>query len=849
MPNEILKNYNKLSIAEIYKTFNTKFNGLTTTEAEKRLHLYGANIINRVNHHGPLKIFFSQFTNPLVLILLIASIFSGFLGDIFSTIVIFVIILISSLLAFFQEYSSEKTVEALQKRVALKTNVLRNGKMTLIDVNYLVPGDVVLLDVGKIIPADLFLIESDDLVINESSLTGESFPVEKSCKLEKDLKEEGSSSKNLVFMGTNVLEGSAKGVVIATGLKTELGKTSKMLAEVEPKSEFQKGISKFGFFLFKVIIFFSLSIFLFLAFYKGDWLGALLFSLAIAVGISPELLPVIITINLSRAAHKLVKKEVIVKRLMAIENLGNTDILCTDKTGTLTKGNIILKDYLDFNDKTTETLLVKAQLCNNYTITKNISGNVLDSAIIEYAKEHKLNKLISEDKIIDDIAFDYQRRRMSVVVEKNHQRKLISKGAVEEIIAVCSHVLWHQEKVAINKKLSYLKKKIENFENQGYKVLLLAEKNIKDKKNYDKDDESDLTLLGALLFIDPPKEDAKQIIQSFEDLGVKIKILTGDSKNSAKWFCKEIGFNHGGVILGDKLDKLSKRELISVVKKNHVFAKMTPENKQRIVKALNSAGMAVAFLGDGVNDAPALKSADIGISVDTAVDVAKEAADVILLKKSLNVIIEGIKEGRRTFGNTLKYIFCTISSNFGNMFSVTGAAIFLSYIPMLPVQILLLNFLSDIPMLAVSGDKVDEEYLNKPRHWDIKKIKKFMIYFGLISSFFDFVAFGFLLLIFKATMPLFQTGWFWQSFLTEVILIFVVRTKRWFWQSKPTRSLVIAAFITIILVLGVIYTKLADVFYLVPLPFSVNITIIGITLIYFMVVEFAKKAFYKKYGI
>jgi len=848
MPNKQITNFSQTSIPELYKIFKSRANGLCDKEIPERWRQYGHNEIKRANQRSGFKIFFSQFTNPLVLILLIASVVSGFLGEIFSTIVIVAMVLISSFLAFFQEYRSEKTVEALQNKVALKTNVWRNGKIIAVKARDLVPGDIVMIDVGKIIPADLRLIKSDDLVVNESALTGESFPVEKSSEMALSTKPE-ASTKNIVFLGTNVLEGSGQGIVIATGSQTELGKTAKMLDEKELKSEFQKGISDFGYFLFKIIVFFSLAIFLFLALYHGQWLEALMFSLAIAVGISPELLPVIITINLSRAAHKLSKRQVIVKRLMAIENLGNADVLCTDKTGTLTEGNIVLKKYLDLGGQTHEAIIANAQLCNNYVINKNISGNVLDNAIIEYAKKNKLTGLIEAEKIIDDIAFDYSRRRMSVIVEKNKKRRLIAKGATEEILAVCSEVFWNGKKNNIKLKLASIRKKIETFEKQGYKVLLIAEKTIENKKDYTKEDESELTLSGILLFVDPPKEDAKQIIKSFEDLGVQIKILTGDSVNSAKWFCREIGFDSKSVISGAMLDKMSSGQLLHSAKKYSLFAKVNPEHKQKIVKALNGAGLAVAFLGDGVNDAPSLKSADVGITVDTAVDVAKEAADVILLKKSLDVLIEGIKEGRRTFGNTLKYIFCTISSNFGNMLSVTGAALVLPYIPLLPVQILLLNFLSDVPLLAVSTDKVDEEYLKKPKHWDIKKIKKFMSYFGLASSLFDFITFGFLLYVVKASMPLFQTGWFWQSFLTEVLLIFVVRTKRWIWQSRPARPLIIATLLTVLAVLVVIYSKIGSIFNFTPIPIKVNLVIIAISLVYFSVVELGKKAFYKKYGL
>jgi Mg2+-importing ATPase len=493
-------------------------------------------------------------------------------------------------------------------------------------------------------------------------------------------------------------------------------------------------------------------------------------------------------------------------------------------------------------------LLRFAQLFNCLNLKSNICYNPLDQAIFDYATKTKQKKNTNGYKVIDDIAFDFKRRRMGVVVS-NKQRLLIVKGASEEMLSVCSHLINNGKKEAIGPHLKAIRDKIKFQESQGFKTLLVASREIENKSKYGVCDEHGLALLGFLVFSDPPKKTARQSLDMFRELGVNIKLLTGDTAESAKFLAKETGFVATKTVLGSRLDCLSDAAFKKLVNEVDIFAKVTPEHKLKIVKALKESGHNVAFLGDGVNDAPALRAADVGISVDSATDVAKEAADVILLKKSLPVLIDGIKEGRRTFGNTIKYIFCTISSNYGNMFSVVGASIILPFIPLLPVQVLLLNFLSDFPMLAVSTDTVDEEYLKKPKHWDIKKIKKFMNYFGFASSAFDFLTYGFLLLIVHASMPLFQVGWFWQSFLTEVLLIFVVRTRKWFFQSRPSRGLVVAFVLTIAIVLGIMYTPLASYFGFARMPLWVNLCLVMLAFGYFIVVELGKKWFYKRYDI
>ena len=832
----------------VFSTLLSSPKGLSLKEAKKRLEKNGKNEIATHKSRPAIVIFFLQFSNPLILILLLASVISGFLGEVISTVIIIVTIIISGCISFIQEYRSEKTVELLRKRVALKTEVIRENKIVTISASELVVGDVVILSLGKVVPADLRLFESNGLAINESILTGESFPVEKIIEEHKVKDYLPQAMVNLAFMGTFVAQGSGRGVVIATGKKTEFGKTAKLLNNKSAPSQFQKGINELGYFLFKIIILFSLAIFLFLAVARGDWLVSLLFALSIAVGISPELLPMIITVNLSQAARILAKNKVIVKKLSAIENLGNADILCTDKTGTITEGEIILKDYFDFSGANNPEILKLGLLCNSLALKKNYFSNPLDEAVMKFRRVGENKTLTKGYRIVDCLPFDFQRRRMSVVIKKE-ERSIITKGAADEILKVCDHVLVNGKNYQLSgKRLKEIKNLIDQQEAQGFKIILLAKKEIIEKK-YVVSDEQGLILMGYLVFFDPPKKTVIKSLMAFREMGVTVKLITGDTAESATFLAQTTGFANLEVCLGSQLDRMNDAELRMAVGDHDIFAKTTPEHKLKIVRALRDKGHGVAFLGDGVNDSPALREADAGISVNSATDIARESADIILLKKDLRILIQGIKEGRKNFGNTLKYIFCTISSNYGNMFSVIGAAIILPFIPMLPVQILMLNFISDLPMLAISSDNVDDEYLRKPKQWDIKKIRRFMNYFGLLSSLFDFITFGFLILVAKASMSMFQTGWFWQSFLSEVVLIFIVRTKKWFWQSLPSKILFIASILTLLLVLFILYTPIAQLFGFELMPLWINFSIIGITLVYFVVVEFGKKWFYNKYGI
>jgi len=846
MPNNNQQKFIQMDLERLFYSLKSSPAGLSAKEAKKRLAEYGPNELFAQKKRGPLGIFISQFANPLILILLAATAISGILGEWTSAVIIILMILFSAILSFLQEYHSEKIMAALKNKVGVKASVLRDKKIQLVNTVDLVKGDVVILEVGKIVPADLRLIETNDLSVNQAVLSGESFPVEKFIDAPKNVTEP-LQAQNLAFSGSHVVQGFGKGIVIATGQQTFLGQTAKLLEGSEPISQFQKGINDFGFFLFRIIIVFSLAVFIFLALFRGNWLESLLFALAIAVGISPELLPLIITINLSRGARIMAQKKVVVKRLMAIENLGNADVLCTDKTGTLTEGKVVLKDYMDFKGNRDDQVLLWGSLCNSYAIDPETALNPLDQAIINYGQEHKFKT--NGYKIIESIAFDFYRRRMSVILQKNGELILVCKGAAEEILKICNKVKFKDKNEDIKKYLNDISQRITRQEEDGYRLILIAQRTISKKEKYSVKDENDLVLIGALAFYDPPKLTAAATIKNFMDLGIAIKILTGDNEVATKRLCQEINYNYQKIILGKDLDNISDAKLKKLVAEADIFAKVSPEHKLKIVKALTESGHSVAFLGDGVNDAPALKAADVGISVDTAVDVAREAADVILLKKSLAVLIDGIKEGRKTFGNTLKYILCTISSNYGNMLSVTGAALILPFIPMLPVQVILLNFFSDAPMLAIATDNVDDDYVKKPKHWDIKKIRKSMNYFGLLSSLFDFITFGFLLFVVNANMPVFQSGWFFQSFLTEVLFIFVVRTKNWFWKSKPSKTLIIAAAVTTAVILLLLYTNLRNYFSFGYLKPEVALVIVAIALAYYLLMEFFKRVIYKKFEI
>jgi len=638
----------------------------------------------------------------------------------------------------------------------------------------------------------------------------------------------------MAFMGTSVASGVGEGVVVAVGSKTFFGMTAESLKQKAPETEFEHGIRDFGNLLMKITFAMTLFILITNAVLGKSFFDSLIFAIALAVGITPEVLPILITITLSQGALKMAKSKVITKTLASVEDLGNMDILCSDKTGTLTEGKLSLVRYENLKGETDDTLLLYGLLCN--------SNNITDQAIWDSTFTPPLKHRLKDFKTLDTNEFDFERRRMSVIVKGPHGNVFIAKGAPESILESCT---------ADKKLTKNILDDVMKYEQQGYRVIAVADKKFT-KNNSSKEDEKDLTFVGFLLFLDPPKQSAKESLQSLQRLGIDIKILSGDSAMVTEKICNEVGLkiNENRVITGEELERMHQHEFEKAIHQYNVFARISPEQKYRIVENLNKRGHVVGFLGDGINDAPALKAADVGISVDSAAGIAKEAADIILLKKSLSVLTSGIIEGRKIFGNITKYILNTISANFGNMFTVAAASVFLKFIPLLPSQILLNNFISDFPLLTIAGDNVDEELVKKPKKWNIKLISKFMIHFGLLSTFFDLALILPLFFLMKATPDLFRTAWFVESALSEILITFAIRTKLPFFKSRPSKWLTISSLATIVLTVGITYTAFgASFFQFVKMPMNVLLFVVGILIAYFLSAEIAKRSFFKKYEL
>jgi len=778
----------------LFSHFKTSEKGLSSKEALSRLEEYGYNEPSKKEKRTILLNILAKFLNPLVVVLLVIGIVSFFLGEIINAEIVFAMIIISVGMTFFQEYKSNKAAEKLSKLVHTNVTVYRNGKPKEIPIREVVPGDIVELHAGDIIPADLRIISAKDLFVNQATLTGESMPIEKTPTVSiKNKITTATDAENIVFMGSSVVSGTALGVVIRTGDFTQFGNVVTKLSAITVASSFEKGINKFVMMMIRIMIVLVVAIFCINAFFKGNILESFLFAIAVAVGLAPEMLPLIVTINLSKGALTMSKKSVIVKRLNSIQNLGAMDVLCTDKTGTLTMDRIILEKYCDVVKQENEEVLKYAFL-NSYYQTG--LKNLLDRAILNKAKKYK-TLLEKHYKKVDEIPFDFQRKIMSVVVEAGGKYTLISKGAPEEIFKRCTKYELDGEIFEFEHLIiADLKEEYYNLSKDGFRVIAIAYKQIDyNTEKFSKDDESNLILKGYVAFLDPPKDSAREALVAIKKLGIEVKVLTGDNELVTRKICSEVGLDIFGMATGDELLALSDDELREVVKMTNVFARLSPAQKERIIQALRANGKIVGFLGDGINDALALKSADVGISVNNAADVAKESADIILLRKSLLVLEDGIIEGRRTFGNIIKYIKMSSSSNFGNMFSMTGGSLFLPFLPMTPLQVLLNNFLYDLSQTAIPSDIVDEEYIVKPRKWNVKSIQSFMISIGPISSIFDFLTFGVMWFIFGCNtiekQALFHTGWFLESLATQTLVVYIIRTgKIPFIESRPSKFLV-----------------------------------------------------------
>lgn len=826
---KVADRYGEGDIYKLLQQLGTSTSGLSENEAQKRLLAFGHNVLKRGKKKTKLSLFLNQFKSPIILILIFASIVSAILRDFTDTVIILAIITLSGFLSFIQEYSATNAVEKLLQTVKTKATVLRDGKKKEIFIDEVVPGDVVLLSAGDIIPADGVILEAKDFFVNEAILTGETFPVEKGI------------GNNRVFMGTNVESGMATVVVVKTGSDTQIGNIADRLRLRAPETDFERGVKRFGYFLMEVTFILILVVFAVNVYFHRPVIEALLFSLALAVGLTPQLLPAIITVNLSKGSQSMSKKGVIVKRLASIENFGTMDILCTDKTGTLTEGKVYLHDYMDVKQNKDKKVILYAYL-NSYYQTG--LKNPIDEAIVSFEKQD-----ISNYEKVDEIPYDFQRKRLSIVVKEqsSNENILISKGALKSILSVCEGVEIEGKKQKIDSYIDEINRLYHEWSMKGLRILGVACKKVEEKKEYSKLDESGMIFLGFLLFLDPPKSDAKQIVSELYKLGVDIKIITGDNRFISKYIAQSVGFEIKGIITGGELDSMSDEAMLHAVENANIFAEVDPNQKEKIILSLKKLGHVVGFMGDGINDVMAIHASDVGISVNTAVDVAKEAADIVLLEKELEILKDGVVEGRKTFANTLKYVFMATSANFGNMFSVAGASLFLPFLPMLPKQILLTNFLTDFPEMTIATDEVDKELIEKPRRWDIGFIKRFMIFFGLMSSIFDYITFGVLLFVLKADPTLFRTGWFIESVLSASFVVLVIRTRKPFYKSRPSNYLLITTLIIGLITILIPYLPFSSLLGFSPMPTMFLFALSTILISYIALAELGKKIFYKKF--
>ena len=853
------REYFILPEAEILRKMGTTLNGLSVSEAEKRLNEFGPNIPTVKEKFTFLKDILRRIWNPLVILLFIICAVSFLMGDFRSVIVVSAMIFLSVFLGYIQEQRSVKASEKLQKLVQTSVIVLREGKEVQIPIEEVVPGDIVILAAGSIIPADIRILQAKDFFVNQSILTGESMPVEKFAVVESADKEDLLSFQNACFQGSTVVSGSARGLVLATGLNTMLGTISKNLSTTKEETSFDQGVRSFVWLMVRFMAIMVAVTFLIVGITKGNWTEALLFGLSIAVGLTPEMLPMIMTVCLSKGAIAMSKKKVIVKNLKSIQNFGAMNILCTDKTGTLTQDNIVLEKHLDVAGRESQDVLEYAYM-NSYFQTG--LRNLLDRAILA----HEEIKVEPNARKIDEIPFDFTRKRMSVIIEYNDQHVLICKGAVEDIYCVCDRYQVDEDIFPlIDAVKNALLEDYTELSAQGFRVLAIAYREFdRDKKTFSVNDEQNLILLGYIAFFDPPKDSAKGALAALKKSGVEVKILTGDNELVTRKVCDDVELEIKGVVTGAELSKMNDEEFKNCVRNANVFARLTPAQKEQIIKELQKMGNVVGFMGDGINDAPAMRAADVGISVDTAVDVARESADIILLEKSLMVLEDGIIEGRKVFANIIKYIKMGASSNFGNMFSVVGGSYFLPFLPMTPIQILTNNLLYDVSQIGIPSDEVDNEFVERPRSWDISFIKKFMIFIGPISSFFDYATFILMLYFFNCilfsspgTSPeskvyyekLFHTGWFVESLLTQTLIVHIIRTNKIpFFQSRPSHFMLFTTLSVMAVAIFLPYSPLADILGLVPLPAVYWLWIAGFLITYSIITHLVKTWFNKRYG-
>lgn len=853
--NDYLEEYLKLakcSKEELFSLYHTKEEGLSTKNAKELLELKGKNITIKNDKKSIFKILIDSFKDEFILILIFLSLINFLLKDSLGSIIILLIAFISASIRFIEDYSINKFNQKLKKKVTTKVTVIRNNTPTELNITEVVPGDIVKLNAGSIIPADIKIIESKDLFLNQANYTGESILVEKETSLDNNNPDLFNIS-NIALMSSNVVSGLGTGLVLKTGFDTYLGSVGSKIKFSKDNTNFTQGIKSISKLLIKYMVLVCLFVIIVDGLIKKNFSEALLFALSVAVGITPSMLPMIVNVNLSKGSKRLAKKDVLVKDITSIENLGSIDILCTDKTGTLTENKIVLEKYIDATGKESKNVLEYAYL--NSTYSTGIK-NLVDKAIISYGTKNRIEALTTKYEKIDEIPFDYTRKKQSVVVKNKNKYLMITKGALEEILTDCQEVKLENRVVRLTKDIKdNIISKAKDLASEGMQVIALA---IKDtypgKALFNSSSEKNLVFIGFVAFLDEPKKGVKSILNKLSNINVKVKILTGDNPYATKNICSLAGLNSGNILLGSDIEKMSDEELTPLLETTDVFARMNPLEKERIVHLYKKTGHVVGYMGDGVNDAPALSSADVGISVNTAASIAKETSDIILLKSGLNVIYDGILEGRKVYGNIIKYIKMALSGDLGDVFSIMLASIFLPFLPLIPIQMLIQDFIYDFSQLGIPDDNVDPEYLKTPRKWDVKGISRFMLIMGLTSSLIDALAFLIFLFIFKYNTidkaSYFQTAWFITCLVTELTIIYNIRTSKIpFMESNASKKLNILIIFSLLLtiIMPIILSPIKS-FNFVILPFYFYFILFALTNLYFLLVLLVKKVYIKKYG-
>ena len=841
------KNLSSKNIEEIMDLFQTNEEGLNKYEVESRLEEYGENIANNRKKKTPLFFIFEALKDKFVLILILLAAIDFITDDKIGAFIILGITFISVIIRFTQDYSTYRFNERLKEKIRIFTDVIREGKQKEVRQEKIVCGDIITLSAGSVIPADLYLFESKDLFINQSSFTGESEAIEKNIHIENS-STDPIEMNNICLMGCNVISGQGKGIVVKTGMNTFIGNMNKQKEVVKEETSFDKGMNHITGLLIKCMVVICILVFIIYGMIRGNMNEAILFALSVAVGITPSMLPMIVNVNLTKGSKSLAKKNTLVKSIKSIQNLGSMDVLCTDKTGTLTKNNIELQKYINVDGEDDDYVL-KCAYINSYLGTGY--KNIVDKAIIQYAKSHNVD--ISNYKKIDEIPFDYMRKRSSIVVTHHDKVRVIAKGALEEIVKVCDMARENGEEVPINQEiLKKVNQKAEELAKMGMQVIALAVKpEYTGVDQFDTEDEINFTLIGLIAFLDPPKPSAEITINKLKEYGVDIKILTGDNAFATRSICDAVGIK-SRIITGKEMDELNDYELGKVVEEVDVFARMNPMQKERVVSILRKNGHSVGYMGDGVNDAPALRVSDVGISVDGGTDIAKESSDIILLEQNLEVIHNGVIEGRKVYGNILKYMKLALSQDFGDVFSILIASIFLPFLPLLPIQMLIQDFIVELSQIGIPYDNVDESFIKQVKKWDIKSIGRFMMIFGVISSITDVVAFIVFWFIFKYNsfelQAYFQTAWFIECIVSETLMIFYIRTNH-ITKSRPSNTLLYLTFLTIIATIIVpMALSFMQGFNFVLLPGIYYLYLIGFVILYGIIAQIVKNLYIKKYG-